>query len=261
MYHSRLVAKDFKPFAATPPLELVKMVKAPKGSRNEHAHVRKVMFFDVSKAHLYAPMLDEEFVQLPPERWTEGKCAWLIYTLYGMRTAASNWEKEYSKTLEVVEFRPGRATVVAFHHPECDVRIVVHGDDFVVEGKQSDLEWYGTCWDPGDQKSIVILSPVVEWRKDELWWEADPRHVEKILQVCGLVSANPSVVPGVKLQEEHGDDEEVAGEDLVRYMSVVATANVISQDRVKGLCREIARPTCASCRKLKITDRHQSGPV
>ena len=105
VYRSRLVAKDFKPkskvndqeglFAATPPLELVKMVivKAAKGSRNEHAHARKVMFLDVSKAHLYAPMLDEEFVQLPPERWTEGMCARLIYTLYGMRSAASNWEK------------------------------------------------------------------------------------------------------------------------------------------------------------------------
>ena len=83
VYRSRLVAKDFKPkskvndqeglFAATPPLELVKMLilKAARGSRNRHAGVRKVMFLDVSKAHLYAPMLDEDFVQLPPERWTE----------------------------------------------------------------------------------------------------------------------------------------------------------------------------------------------
>ena len=119
VYRSRLVAKDLKPkskvndqeglFAATPPLELVKMVivKAAKASRNEHAQVREVLFLDVSKAQLYAPMLDEDFVQLPPERWTEGKCARLIYTLYGMRTAASNWEKEYSNTLEVVGFRPG----------------------------------------------------------------------------------------------------------------------------------------------------------
>ena len=203
------------------------------------------MFLDVSKAHFYAPILDEEFVDLPPERWTEGKCARLIYTLYGMRTAASNWEKEYSNTWEVVGFRPGRATVVAFYHPDRDVRIVVHGDDFVVEGKQSDLEWVRDVLpakyilkvrgilgpDPGDQKSIVILGRVVEWRKDELWWEADPRHVEKILQVCGLVSGNPLVVPGFKLQEEHGDDEELAGEDLVRYRSVVATANFIAQDR------------------------------
>ena len=92
VYRSRLVAKDFKPkskvndqeglFAATPPLELVKMLifKVARGSRNRHAGVRKVMFLDVSKAHLYAPILDEEFVQFPPERWSEGKCARLIHT-------------------------------------------------------------------------------------------------------------------------------------------------------------------------------------
>ena len=57
-----------------------------------------------------------------------------------MRTAASNWEKEYSNTSEMVGFCPGRAAVVAFYHAEREVRIVVHGDDFVVEGKQSDLE-------------------------------------------------------------------------------------------------------------------------
>ena len=291
VYRSRLVAEDFKLkskvndqeglFAATPPLELVKMiiVKAAKGSRNEHAHVRKVMFLDVSKAHLFAPMLDEEFVQLPPERWTEGKCARLIYTLYGMRTAARNWEKEYSNTLEVVGFRPGRATLVASYHPERDVRTVVHGDDFVVEGKQSDLESVRDVLaakyilkvrcilgpDPGDQKSIVILGRVVEWRKDELWWEADPRHVEKILQVCGLVSGNQSVVPGAKLHKEHRDDEELAGEDLVRYRSVVATSNFIAQDRpdvrfaVKELYHEMARPTCASWRKLKKLARYLKG--
>ena len=58
-----------------------------------------------------------------------------------MRTAASKWEKEYSNTLEMVCFCPGRATVVASYHAEREVRIVVHGDDFVVEGRQSDLEW------------------------------------------------------------------------------------------------------------------------
>ena len=149
VYRSRLVAKDFKPkskvndleglVAATPPLELVKMLilKAARGSRNRHADVRKVMFLDVSKAHSYAPMLDEEFVQLPPD------------------------------------------------HPEREVRIVVHGDDFVVEGRQSDLEWVRDVLaakyilkvrgilgpEQGDQKSIVVLVRVVDWRADELWWK------------------------------------------------------------------------------------------
>ena len=39
-----------------------------------------------------------------------------------------------------------------------------------------------------------------------------------------MVSGNPSVVLGVKLQEDDGDEEELAGEDLIRYRSVVATA-------------------------------------
>ena len=291
VYRSRLVAKDFKPkskvndqeglFAATPPLELVKMLilKAARGSRNRHAGVRKVMFLDVSKAHLYAPMLDEEFVQLPPERWTEGKMRKIdLHTLWDAYRC-EQLEKEYSNTLEMVGFCPGRATVVAFYHAEREVRIVVHGDDFVVEGKQSDLEWVRDVLaakyilkvrgilgpEQGDQKSIVVLGRVVDWRADELWWEADPRHVERILQVCGMVSGNPSVVPGVKLQEEDGDEEELAGEDLTRYRSVVATANFISQDRpdvrfaVKELCREMARPTCASWRKLKKLARYLRG--
>ena len=98
----------------------------------------------------------------------------------------------------------------------------------------------------------MVLGRVVDWRADELWWEADPRHVERILQVCGMVSRNPSVVPGVKLQEEDGHEE-----DFARYSSVVTTANFISQDRpdvrfaLKELCREMARPACASWRKLK----------
>ena len=80
-----------------------------------------------------------------------------------------------------------------------------------------------------------------------------------------MVSGNPSVVPGDKLQEEDGDEEELAGEDLTSYRSVVATANFISQDRpdvrfaVKELCREMARPTCASWRKLKKLARYLRG--
>ena len=53
--------------------------------------------------------------------------------------------------------------------------------------------------------------------------------------------------------------------ERTRYRSVVATGNFISQDRpdvrfaVKELCREMARPTCASRRKLKKLDRYLSG--
>ena len=57
------------------------------------------MFIDIKKAHLYAPMVGDEYVELPPERAQEGMCAKLVYTLYGMRMAAANWERVYTATL------------------------------------------------------------------------------------------------------------------------------------------------------------------
>ena len=98
VHRSRLVAKDFKPkskigdieglFAATPPLELVKLLFAHAAAKRPGGAPRKVMLIDVSKAHLYAPIEGDVYVELPPERKVDGKCAKLLYTLYGMRTAA-----------------------------------------------------------------------------------------------------------------------------------------------------------------------------
>ena len=115
--------------------------------------------------------------------------------------------------------------------------------------------------EPCDQKRKVILGRAVEWRTDELWWEADPGHVENFLEVCGMIPGNPSVLPGMKMLEEKGDDQPLLGEELARYRSVAATANFIAQDRpdvrfaVKELCRDMAKPTFATWRKMKTYRR------
>ena len=80
-------------------LEMVKFLMMRAATMSKKGKVMKIMFIDIGKAHLYAPIEGETFVDLPPERAKEGKCAKLLYTLYGLRTAASSWEKEYSKTL------------------------------------------------------------------------------------------------------------------------------------------------------------------
>lgn len=60
-----------------PPFELVKalLVKAVQ-RRNRRRDVRKLMFIDVSKAHLYAPVGEEvdAYVDLPPECGMAGVC-------------------------------------------------------------------------------------------------------------------------------------------------------------------------------------------
>ena len=277
------MAKDFRPrsrvndkealFAATPPLQLVKMIVVWAARHNKGGRRRKVMFVDISKAHLYAPVQEEEYVDLPPEKAQAGKCARLLHTLYGMRTAASNWEREYSGILEDAGFAVGRATSCAFYHPGRDVRIVVLGDDFVVEGEDEDLEWVRSVLEAKyivkmrgivgpeekDKKCIEIFLErgAVEWRNEELWWKADPRHVERILEDIEMVECNGSYVPGVKLQEADGDDDELRVLDLTKYRSVVARANFAAQNRpdiqysVKELCRDMSRPVQRSIRRLK----------
>ena len=80
-----------------------------------------------------------------------------------------------------------------------------------------------------------------------------------------MTSGSPSVLPGVKLLEEEGDDQPLVGEELTRCRSVAATANFIAQDRpdvrfaVKELCRDMAKPTFASWRKMKKLSRHFKG--
>ena len=187
VYRSTLVAKDFRPknkiddreglYAATPPLEVVKFLIMQAATKCRQREVRKVMLFDSSKAHLCAPVEGEQYVDLAPERAKAWKCAKLLYTLDGLRTAASSWEREYSQTLETEGFVPGIASKCTFFHPARTIRILVHGGDFVIEGGQEDLDWTkGVLANKNLVKVRSILGPelqddkvgVVEWHDDEL---------------------------------------------------------------------------------------------
>ena len=71
---SRLVARHFKPrrgvdleglYASMPPVELVKFLIVRAARRSPMGNVRKVMLSDIGKAHLYAAMIEETFVDVP----------------------------------------------------------------------------------------------------------------------------------------------------------------------------------------------------
>ena len=130
------------------------------------------------------------------------------------------------------------------------IRIVVHGDDFVIEGGQEDLNWTkGVLANKYLVKVRSILGP--EHHDDELWWEADPRHVEKMLEDIGLEDCKPGALPGSQRAEEQDGELELDQETAWKYRSIVARGNFLAQDRpdirytVKELCREM------SCRKMR----------
>ena len=287
VHRSRLVARDFRPksrvedveglFAAMPPLEVVKFLLMHAATSTKRGNTRKVMFIDIGKAHLYAPMCEDAFIELPAGRAKPGKCGKLIYTLYGMRMAASNWEAEYSKTLEENGLIAGRASKCVFYNVERGVRIAVHGDDFVIEGRDEDLRWVESLLrakyivkmrgvmgpEPADAKEVDILNRVVRWGASELQYEADPRHVENILRDMGMETCNGGTVPGAKEEGKHDEEDKELNEmDRRRFRSVVARANYLAADRadirfsVKELCRRMSAPTTSDMARLKKLCRY-----
>ena len=190
----------------------------------------------------------------------------MLNTLYGMRTAASNWEKEYSGALREIGFNIGKANACAFWHPDLDVSIVAHGDDFVVAGPDAGLELVKKTLEakypvkvrgllgpsPQDDKEGEILNRKVYWTNHGIEFEADPSHVEKILEEMGMEDCNSSAVPG-------------SHEETWRYRSVVARANYLAQDRpdiryaVKELCRRMSEPDLRDWRALKKLCRYLRG--
>ena len=90
-YRSRLVARELNTrdeaglFAATPPLEAKKVLfsMAMTNAESREEHVKKLAFFDVSRAYFYAPATRSVFTKLPDEDAEEGMCGRRKKSMYG----------------------------------------------------------------------------------------------------------------------------------------------------------------------------------
>ena len=164
---------------------------------------------DINKAHLYAPIEVEQYVDSALERAQQSCCA--TSTDCGLLPAGGSGSTLRPWRRRDLCHRLPRSALSST--PARRVRIVVHGDDFVIEGGQEHLDWTkgvlanmylvkvssilgSECQ---DDKVADILNRVAEWRDDEVWWEADPRHVEKMLEDIGLEDCKPGGCDGLHL--------------------------------------------------------------
>ena len=72
-----------------------------------------------------------------PGQDVERRISWVWATkvlLYGARDAAANWEDAYAKTLQEHQFERGVACLCSFCSGDREIRLVVHGDDFLTGG-------------------------------------------------------------------------------------------------------------------------------
>ena len=142
-HRSRCVAKEIAYdkqdglFAATPPLEAKKALfslAVTEGigfERGMRKSGMKIEFIDIRRAYFHSEARRPLYVQLPGEDYEEGKCGRLNKAVYGTRDAAQNWEVEYNKFLADIGFKRGISSPCTFYHEERNLRLVVHGDDFV----------------------------------------------------------------------------------------------------------------------------------
>ena len=128
--------------------------------------------------------------------------------MYGTRDAAQNWAAAYTKYLLSLGFEQGRASRCNFQHKSRDIRLTVHGDDFLVVADAEQLEWLDVkLRQQNDMKSEVlgpeanmkqevrILNRTLRWGKKGIEYEADDRHAIKIMQECAVMNVRASKTP------------------------------------------------------------------
>ena len=271
-YRSRLVAKEINRganpelFAATPPIESLKLLISMAASKQKQGKDLKLMFNDVSRAYFYAKSRRKIFVQLPDEDKEpedEGMCGELLLSMYGTRDAAQNWEAEYSSFLISIGFEQGVASPCHFFHRDRGIQTVVHGDDFSSLAADHELMWMKSKLeakyqiktkvlgpDERDYKQVRVLNRVISWENGGITYEADPRHAELVIKQMKVEEANPVTSPGCKPSSGHAaqggsTDDEVAleAEERTAYRALAARCNFLAIDRpdIQFAAKEISR--------------------
>ena len=135
-YRARLVGREIKTdsrldlFAATPPLESLRMICSMCASNQARQNPYRIMSIDVRRAYFYAKATRPVYIEIPIEDFEpgdEGKVARLNLSLYGTRDAAQNWAKEYTTFLEESCFKTGLASPCNFEHVNKELKLTVHG--------------------------------------------------------------------------------------------------------------------------------------
>ena len=96
----------------------------------------KLRHYDISRAQLQGPAQRFIYIRVPAEdrqKYGEDKVGRLIQNMYGTQDASHIWQLDYVTLIggELGGCRRGKHSAALFHDSSEDVRMAVHGDDFV----------------------------------------------------------------------------------------------------------------------------------
>ena len=166
----------------------------------------------MSGAHFYAKAEREVYTQLPsedPRSHEKDVCGRLLRTMYGTLDAADRWAEHYSAILVASGFQRGKASPCQFYHEAWGVRLMVHGDDFVIVAQQAgrdktmallqkhfELKYSTAGPKEGMPKELRVLGRIAVCHQWGWSLEADPCLLESACEKLGLTEAKGTATPG-----------------------------------------------------------------
>ena len=206
-------------------------------------------------------------------------------TLYGTRDAAGAWNACAQAVMsDELGFVRGRTSPCLFRHETRNIRILVHGDDFVCLGPATELyklrEELSERWLMKfrgmlgkECRDISILNRILRVTADGLEMEADPKHAEIIVKQLWLNDrSNGVTTPGERLKDTPEGLEAIPAQDVTFYRSMTMRAAYLSLDRpgiafvVKEFARGMSTPTQRDFTGIETIrsvprERTQTGPI
>ena len=190
-----------------------------------------------------------------------------------MKSAASNWERDWQENIKKWRFQLGLSSKNLFHHKEHQVSGLTHGDDFVITGPTKRLMEFNKEMKKvyptqekiisfGSPESIKTLNRRLHWGKEGIVNQHDPRHVDVLVKELGLENGNTVQTPAAPMAAEEEESELLDQVQYHRYRSQVARCLFLIQDRAditfieNELCQTMSNPTQLSLAKLKRLTRY-----
>ena len=128
--------------SGTPPLKAHRMLLAHAATRRQGERENKKLIgrYDVSVAFFHAEATGKIAV-VPPQDVDEGHLWYLLKAMNGTREASKQWSKKIAKTKKQHNFLEVASVPGLFYHPEHDLMVSCHGDDFLASGSKEALDF------------------------------------------------------------------------------------------------------------------------
>ena len=261
-------------FAGTPSLGSVRMALSHAMKKSHH----KIMVMDVKCAFLYGEIRRNVYIELPhtDPRYGDGTVVGkLKKAMYGTRDAPQIWSQVVQDAMEGLGYKQSAFQPAVYYHPDQDVIVVVHVDDFLATGDGQVLEVLYTelskkfdikrkMLSLEDDRETTYLNRTLKLSEEGVEIIGDKKHSDILLREWGLQEGSKEVsTPSLKeLEDNNNAGEELHGDMATKVRRGIARVNYMAQDRpdlsaaAKAMSQHMSQPREGVLNSLKRCVRY-----